>query len=131
MSRRFQFSLRTFLLALTTLAIPLSWVSHNANLCGQRTEVRRLLNSGERGFELAFVHDGTIPIEVPWIRRIMGDWPAAGFCWDRDADKDRAFLERMHRIFPEAMIIGRELWQWMPTSHFDRWVQITPRTRGF
>lgn len=103
-----QFNLRTLLVAFAALSLPLAWVAYNANLVRQRQALRRLLDSGERGWEIAIVQDGTFPVEVPWIRQVMGDWPAAGFSWNPDADNERSFLKRMHRLFPEAKIISSD-----------------------
>lgn len=102
------FTLRSLLVAFVLLALPLSWVAYNANLVRQRLALRRLIYSGYRVSEPGTFGDGTSPVEVSWIRRKMGDWPAIAFCWSQDTDKDHAILDRIGRLFPEAKIIDRE-----------------------
>lgn len=107
MQRWFQFKLRTLLVAFIVLALPLSWAAYNANLVRQRRALRQMLDQGDGSTrEIAVVVNGTVPLEVPWIRRVFGDFPAAGFWWDNKNDGgDRMTLERMHRLFPEATIM--------------------------
>ena len=67
-----------------------------------------MIGSGKTGkhWEIALeLVSNTHPIEVPWIRRVFGDWPAVGFSWDSSADGDRQLLKRIHELFPEAIIM--------------------------
>lgn len=96
------------LVAVAVLTVPLSWVAYNANLVRERRALRNVLDRGDGSTrEIAIVINGTVPLEVPWVRQLFGDFPATGFYWDNSGGNgDRKLLERMHQLFPEATIMA-------------------------
>jgi hypothetical protein len=105
--RWFQFSLRTLLIGVTLLAIPLGYVGWQAKIVRHRRElIRQVVAAGSYvGFDFALELEDSIP----WLRRILGDEPIRLFGLLGATGEKR---EEISAAFPEANV--------------QRWVGILP-----
>ena len=108
--RWFQFSLRSLMIAVTLIAVPLSYVAHEYRIVAARKSLQEL-----PGFEFVCEEepeDGmrTIddPIErvdsVSWLRRRFGDKMYAIVVISAASDVE---VDRLKGLFPESTIIDR------------------------
>jgi hypothetical protein len=94
---RFQFSLRTLMIGVTLLAVPLGYVGWQAKIVRERKAMlshiwkvnRRALWSETR-------------MSVPWVRRLLGDYPVRLIELPRHADLEEP--QQIQALFPEATI---------------------------
>ena len=101
---RFQFRLRTLFVVVTLFSIPCAYVGWQAKIVRERErELDKALwdENNKIGF------DSTGPRQkLPWIRRVFGD----EYCLriNVPADTPKAEIDRLHELFPEAVIdVGR------------------------
>jgi hypothetical protein len=101
--RRFQFRLRTLLLVVTLLAVPLGYVGWQMRIVREREaflETRYWLPSESSPFD---------PVEAPWMLRVLGAKPVYHVTvWGR------ADAERAASLFPEAIVLDMEGVQQQP-----------------
>jgi hypothetical protein len=96
--RRFQFRLRTLLIMVTLLAVPLSYVGWQAKIVRERrAELNRVVDG--RLFGIASSDETRA---IPWIRRILADQQVYSIMMP--VGSDRAELDRLRSLFPEAKI---------------------------
>ena len=106
---RFQFSLRTLLIAVTVLAIPCGWLGWQAKIVRDRIATAREIEH-EGGRLRSFINTGVVPWPKtpptqPWYRRLFGD--AIVDC----IDLPPSMTSRQNEIqeqFPESEIIPRD-----------------------
>jgi hypothetical protein len=95
--RWFQFSLRTLLIAVSMLALPLGYVGWQAKIVRERgafLENRYYLPGESCPFE---------PVQAPWMLRLLGAKPIYHVTvWGR------AEVERAASLFPEAIVADME-----------------------
>jgi hypothetical protein len=100
--RRWRFSLRTLLLALTVVAVASGWVANNLAHVWEREAFLR----GQRG--LAVTHLRMISrrdlSKLPRMWRLLGAEPIDGLGYDekRGTPQD---IERLRQLFPEAVLV--------------------------
>jgi hypothetical protein len=106
--RWFQFSLRTLLIVVTLLAVPLGWVAWQAKIVRERKELRDKVKS-DRGWVYAFGDFGRFgwhpapkgSVDIPWIRRCLSDEAVIEIDVPMGAEFDEEF-NAAKRLFPEA-----------------------------
>jgi hypothetical protein len=109
--RRFQYRLRTLMIGVTLLAVPLGYVGWQAKIVRERKlladEYRRSPNcyiSTETNVEnwpwRPMPHAN--PREVSWLRRLIGDEAIARIAFDRPISDAELF--KLRDMFPEATI---------------------------
>jgi hypothetical protein len=91
--RWFQFSLRTLLIGVTLLAVPLGYVGWQAKIVRERGAFL------ENHFCLSAEHSPTGPVEAPWMLRVLGAKPIYYVLVWNQADAERAAS-----LFPEAIV---------------------------
>jgi hypothetical protein len=104
--RWFQFSLRA-LLGVVAIAAACASVCRTARLISSRNAIVREVDKSEKNIacrEALFADDE--PIELPWLRRLMGDEPIHFFCLITYSDE--SFVSRVRTAFPEATILCLE-----------------------
>jgi hypothetical protein len=100
---RFQFSLRTLLVATTIIAGPCTWVAYNANLVRQRKAIRSRI--GIPGYCFLDGSLGPGPGHpLPWLRRALGDEPVERLVYIANRDPDGSELRRARAWLPETEI---------------------------
>jgi len=129
MKDRWQFSLRSLLIAVTLIALGLpllpwsrfsleTWMvvtglagapsvllGYNANLVARRQEFWNHLNDHSYSVRGVFVHNPAKRPTVPWIRELMGD-QGRSVLYDPRSDPDGRQLGDMKKLFPEVRIYG-------------------------
>jgi len=112
--RWFRFSLRTLLILMLLLALPLGWVGNQLNWIRDRLKVRRQI-SGNHQMLLADGMDyreGKLKFHTfyhlrlaPWSLRIFGE-SGVGL-WILDMPNTGSEIERIRALYPEASVQGR------------------------
>ena len=100
-SRRWSFRLRTLLLGVAILAVPLAWIGWQAHIVHERTSLRRSLEArGRSVIPLSMMLDSAVVVpQLNLIRRMMGDEEIIiVVVGEGDADRSRA-----EALFPEAV----------------------------
>jgi hypothetical protein len=92
--RRYQFSLRTFLIAISLLAAIFGYVARQYEIVQER---QRFVDEGR-----CCVGSNPNFSDVPWIRSLLGDQGYVAVGLDPNADK--AERQRVAALFPEAQI---------------------------
>jgi hypothetical protein len=97
---RLQFRLRTLLIGVTLLAIPLGWIGWQVRIVSHRQALRAMLNQRNRGLSGLpnFVPRDQWP-ELPWYRKLLGDTTTPGIFLDRTAFSDDEIAE-FREAFP-------------------------------
>jgi hypothetical protein len=98
--RWYQFSLRTLIVAVTLLAIAAGYVGRQFQLARDRKAF--LDNHLDKYGNL--IVEPSVTIEVPWIRRLLGDEGVSKLGLDSGSDKDER--QRAAALFPEARIMA-------------------------
>jgi hypothetical protein len=100
-----QFTLRALLVATVAVACLLSWIGQNVNTVRQRRLFIERSWEGNGSVKLLRSFGG-IPRrnELPWLRRTIGDAPAAIILYDRERDPTGTELTRAKLLFPEAAL---------------------------
>lgn len=102
-------SLRWFFIAIALLGI---WIGWQKRIVDERKAVRRWLAA--QGHDVANVpvfealarQDGRNPTGVSWcLRQAIGDSPLRGIVLHDPTDEDDEELERVQRVFPEAILL--------------------------
>jgi len=102
--RRFQFRLRTLLIVVALLAVPLSYVGWQAKIVRQRNQFRDRLNDADSYPMLFGIEDPyNYGDGIAGIRGWMGDHEAERI-WFYSHASD-AELDEARNLFPEAEII--------------------------
>jgi hypothetical protein len=105
--RWFQFSLRTLLIAVTLLAVPLGYAGWQAKISrGRAAAVTEVMGSGG----MVIGAEGLSPSKlasdrdysIPFLRRWMGDHAVLQIFYKRGTTDDD--VRRLRRLFPEARI---------------------------
>jgi hypothetical protein len=103
--RRFQFRLRTLMIAVTLLAIPCGYLGWQAKIVRDRRAMIDRVVSIDNGFRMKIDFRMTEPaVSVPWIRRLLGD-EAIDYI-DLPLDTEIEERQRIRAAFPEAHIVG-------------------------
>jgi hypothetical protein len=97
-----QFTLRALLVAMLVVAVTLAWVARNARIVRERQAMLRQF-SGRLFIVHRLVRE---PVELPWIRRLLGDEPIPAL-YDDLAEPEREQVQRLRGLFPEARILTR------------------------
>jgi hypothetical protein len=103
--RRFQFRLRTLMIAVTLLAVPLGYVGWQAKVVHERQAMRdeiRGLDGGRRRGIIDRVNPSMPKYQLPWLRVMFGDVPYAVVGLEPGTDKE--YRERVRAVFPEAVV---------------------------
>ena len=106
---RFQFSLRTLLIGVTLLAVPLGYVGWQAKIVRHRSWV--LSHFGNRKWpavvpdELWESHES-----LPWIRRVLGDRAYSRLEVDRTVPEND--FVAIKDAYPEASVVRQDLSGW-------------------
>ena len=100
--RQFRFSVRTLLVFVTVLAMPLAWLSWQAKIASDRKRARDWINENlEVGCGSLALVDGRDPFETSWVREKLGDERQAPYIfmphWTGDAK-----MQELARLFPET-----------------------------
>jgi hypothetical protein len=98
--RRFQFSLRTLLIVVTLLASAAGYVGRQYEIVQNR---RSFIDDHLNRYGNLEV-DPSDAVEVPWIRRLLGDEGVEKLGLDADSDKNER--RRAAALFPEAQIMA-------------------------
>jgi hypothetical protein len=93
--RWFQFSLRTLMIGVALLAVPMGYVGRQAEIVRQR---RAVLNALPRWIP---TNETT---GLPWIRRLLGDEKVFWIALPKTASKPER--QRMKALFPEALVLA-------------------------
>ena len=99
--RRFQFRLRTLLIGVTLLAVPLGYVGWQATIVRERRALLDSIKAAGGGDETAVFHNNASP--PPWLRRILGDETVELLLVPPATDKET--MARIHRLFPDTHIL--------------------------
>ena len=122
LARRFRFSLRALFALLTLAAVLCAWLVENYHVVSKRRAMWEHLagNVPNENFSLmaAQVMPPVASGDVPWIRRLMGDFPCGDMVYRPSADADGSQLRRVQALFPEA-----NLWGW-PNERLPAGVRI-------
>jgi hypothetical protein len=89
----FQFRLRTLLIGVTLLAVPMGYIGWQTTIVKEREEFLSKRPHSDPDF---FDHDKP---HIPWILRLMGAKPVYWIVVDSASDAERAAA-----LFPEAFI---------------------------
>ncbi len=106
--RRFQFRLRTLLIGVTLLAVPLGFVGWQAKIVRDRKAACDEIILGGGGVLRA--DEGPLPwvltrghdYSIPFLRRWMGDHAIFWIVYKRGTTVDE--IRRLRSLFPEAML---------------------------
>jgi hypothetical protein len=95
--RRFYFSLRTLMIGVTLLAVPLGYVGWQATIVRDRkSELNRAVNMRLTGIE-------SDPAKaIPWLRRLLGDVSINSISMPAETTIDE--LDRLRALFPESRV---------------------------
>ena len=93
--RWFQFSLRTLMICVTLLAIGGGYIGRQY----ETVRARKLFADAQRDF----VTDTSVQVEIPWIRKLLGDEGIWKIGLDPEMDKTERL--RAAALFPEAQIL--------------------------
>ncbi len=108
--RRFQFSLRTLLIAVTLLSLPLGWIGWQVRIVQHRKAIKEMLR--ERNLGLGGLPNFVPPDQwptLPWYRTFLGDdtWP--GVYLDGD-EFTREEVRQIKEAFPDVkFLIAQEV----------------------
>jgi len=109
--RWFQFSLRSLLIFVTLLAVPMAHIGWQAEIARGRNDMREQLE----GRGAIFLSDGVPGLSHPelspsWLRRLLGDEDVP-YIWipPRERLDLEVHLEEVRRVFPEAFVVTSEL----------------------
>jgi hypothetical protein len=103
--RRFQFRLRTLMIGVTLLAVPLGYIGWQAKIVSDRLAMRneiRGLDGGKRRGIIDRVNPTLPKYRLPWLRVMLGDVPYAIVGLEPDTDKE--YRQRVRDTFPEAVV---------------------------
>jgi hypothetical protein len=99
--RRFQFRLRTLMIAVAVVAIPCAYVGWQMKIVRtRRAELNRTVDA-----RLVGIADDDEERVIPWVRRVLGDQRVASI--RMLVGTDVAELDRLRALFPEAKV---EVW---------------------
>ena len=106
--RWFQFSLRSLLIVVTLLAVPLGYVGWQARIVNERWTIRKELvgmidNEQRRGYIDLATADET-ERAVPWIRTLIGDQAVHAILLPLSVSNE--YRKRVRAIFPEADVFA-------------------------
>jgi len=103
--RYFRFSLRSLLIAVALLALPLGWFGWQVRIVSERKAVKAMLrarNLGLNGLQ------NFVPLDqwphVPWYRTMLGDDTWRGIYLDRNAFSAEE-IRRIKDTFPEIKFL--------------------------
>ena len=94
---KLQFRLRTLMIVVTLLAVPLGYVGWQAKIVRERKAVASTVK---------FIAGDPDDDEVTWLRKVLGD--KSYFLVAVDPDATDQFVDRCRRIFPEALVFRRD-----------------------
>lgn len=110
MNRRLQFTLRSLLVAMLVVAWFSAWIEQQMQIVRER-QFEIASEAGVPGFfVIAKRRTGGQPIDVPWLRRQLGDRTVTAIIYYPRLDHQRGWLRKVKRLFPEAKVIEREPW---------------------
>jgi hypothetical protein len=107
--RRFQFRLRTLMIGVTLLAVPLAYVGWQAKIVRER---RAELSRAVDGRLLEICGNGENRV-ISWIRRVLSDQRVGSIKVLTGTDATE--LDRLRVLFPEA-----EVKVWTPADQITR-----------
>jgi hypothetical protein len=100
---RFQFRLRTLMIGVTLLAVPLGYVGWQAKIVRDRRALLDSIKAAGGGDETAMFHNNASPPPPPWLRRILGDETVELLLVPPATDEET--MARIHRLFPDTRIL--------------------------
>jgi hypothetical protein len=101
---RFQFRLRTLMIAVTVLALGCGYFAHEARVVHERTPMLEAIRS-KGGYTTTYRH-ASKPPSPTWLRRILGDETVEVLTLP--ASTDNVTIAEIRRLFPDADL-GRDL----------------------
>jgi hypothetical protein len=120
--RWFQFSLRTLIIVVTLLALPLGYVGWQAKIVRERRAMRdSILDAGGYVTDLPFIPG---PPPPSWLRRILGDETVEILVVPDETDEKT--IAEIRRLFPNTKIAKRNKGPIMPGK---RVITIMPGKR--
>ena len=105
------FSLRTLLVMIALLSLPLGWLSFQWHTVQLRAAYLPRFTSAKSSIRQVF----TAPEDdasVSWVRSLLGDQPIPTLLYDPRDDQGGYELRRARELFPEAHI-----WGWPTLGH--------------
>jgi hypothetical protein len=110
MAKRFQFRLRTLMIVVTLLAVPLGNVGGQAKTVRERRDATLLLSKS--GCNISYVGwpefaPKNYRLKTTWIRRVIGDHEMYEISSPLGREFTNSELEVIHRVFPELKYIYR------------------------
>jgi hypothetical protein len=96
--RRFQFRLRTLMIGVTLLAVPMGYIGWQAKIVAERKAWLR----DDRDVSITPASSGAN--DIPWMRRWLGDFKVDEIRVRSTLFIDSEIVKRLHEEFPEATI---------------------------
>jgi hypothetical protein len=101
---RFQFSLRTLMIGVTLVAVACGYVGRQVKIVRERysmlAQITDQKNTERGNYGLAPSEDSQL--QVPWIRRLLGDQAIYAIGLPITASKD--YRRKVRELFPEAIV---------------------------
>lgn len=96
--RRYQFKLRTLLIAVVLLSTPLAWIGWQVKVVRERAQERTWL----RHHGVLFVDESWGDQRLPWPRDLLGDQRVYSIWLPAKEPVDKSLSKRAAAAFPEA-----------------------------
>jgi hypothetical protein len=114
--RRFQFRLRTLMIGVTLLAVPLGYVGWHERIVQVRRQTTLWVDSvGGQVFAPSenLIKKSGFACEVGWLRRLLGDTEVAQVYLPKFHNVTETDMATLHLVFPNARIelMDPRLWQ--------------------
>jgi hypothetical protein len=100
--RRFQFRLRTLLIAVAACAVACAYVGWQAKIVRERRAMRLEINLTHKGF-VDEVLPGDTGHDIPWIRTLLGDQSIRDVELRSEVSKE--YRRQVRAMFPEARVL--------------------------
>ena len=83
------------------------------------------LNDGEYSVQSFALHPADQPRDIPWVRRVMGDFSCGTLLYRPAADADGSQLRLVQKLYPEATI-----WGWPNDPHLPQGIKPVAENRA-
>jgi hypothetical protein len=115
MPRRFQFNLRTLLIATLSAGVACAWIANAMAVTQQRKEFMPLFDSHDYCLRAVGTPGYRRTTTVPWIRQVFGDYPVDVLFYYPADDPGGNELRKVRSLFPET-----EIWGWPHSSEGEQ-----------